>query len=650
MDIQTGRKRFLRPCSISRLRKCSACTSSSHHSFLVLPSDHPAQFNMNGPWCLRAPSARHSLHRVILGIHDCRFVPVAAAKPDVVIARVAGFDTAVYGLPSRGVFPILFVTSNGRTMIATTKLSQFITGRYEPVDAWSPIWTRIIEWAAGVQSIPALRWTPDVHPAYASTARLPDSADTDAVIRSGTWFQRSRMLVDSRWSYRLDDAAAFPDRVAPAPSLDLPPGDGRAGLLEGFSSVIHVDGSQPVRWWLRADCMGEASFALALAGLADPKLGGSTIARNLNDFVYLNSILQGGSRADPTDPSFGLLGWNTTPKYSGDLNGFDVFYGDDNARAILGTIGASAVLGGARWNESVARCILANYRTTGKYGFRGKRIDQPQLAAHGWKHYFASETVNYAPHYEAYLWAVYLWAYERTGYRPFLDRTATAIRMTIHAYPDEWHWTNGLQQERARMLLPLAWLVRVEDTPEHRAWLATIARDLLAAQDSSGALREEIGSAGKGDYGPPKSNDAYGASEAPLIQENGDPLTDLLYTANFAFLGLHEAAAATHDANYRTAEDRLAEFLCRVQVRSDRHPELDGAWYRAFDFRRWDYWASNADSGWGAWSVETGWTQSWITSVLQLRRMKTSYWELTRSSQIATRLKALLPVMLGSSN
>ena len=114
----------------------------------------------------------------ILGIHDCRFVPVIAPHPDIVLARIAGFDRAVYGLPSRGVFPILFVTSNGRTMIATTKLSQFITGRYEPVDAWSPIWTRIIEWAAGAQSIPALRWTPDVHPAYASTSRLPAGAET----------------------------------------------------------------------------------------------------------------------------------------------------------------------------------------------------------------------------------------------------------------------------------------------------------------------------------------------------------------------------------------------------------------------------------------------------------------------------------------
>ena len=39
------------------------------------------------------------------------------------------------------------------------------------------------------------------------------------------------------------------------------------------------------------------------------------------------------------------------------------------------------------------------------------------------------------------------------------------------AYPNEWRWNNGIQQERTRMLIPLAWLVRVEDSPEHRDWL-----------------------------------------------------------------------------------------------------------------------------------------------------------------------------------
>ncbi len=120
----------------------------------------------------------------------------------------------------------------------------------------------------------------------------------------------------------------------------------------------------------------------------------------------------------------------------------------------------------------------------------------------------------------------------------------------------------------------------------------------------------------------------------------------MLYTSNFALVGLHEAAAATGERLYREAGDRLAAFLCRIQVRSETHPELDGGWFRAFDFRRWDYWASNADEGWGAWSIESGWTQAWITSVLALRQMGTSLWELTAGSRIAENLDAQLPVLL----
>jgi hypothetical protein len=214
------------------------------------------------------------------------------------------------------------------------------------------------------------------------------------------------------------------------------------------------------------------------------------------------------------------------------------------------------------------------------------------------------------------------------------------------AYPSRWRWTNGLQQERARMLLPLAWLVRVDDKPEHRQWLRQVAQDLLVAQDACGAIREEIGSAGLGRYGPPKTNNKYGTTEAPLIQENGDPLCDLLYTTNFAFVGLHEAAAATGEALYADAENALAELLCRIQVRSETRPELDGAWFRAFEYRRWEYWASNADHGWGVWSVESGWTQAWITSVLALREMGTSLWDVVTAVQLGEDAPAIIEQML----
>ncbi|MCX6927048.1 MAG: hypothetical protein NT154_28160, partial [Verrucomicrobia bacterium] len=135
-------------------------------------------------------------------------------------------------------------------------------------------------------------------------------------------------------------------------------------------------------------------------------------------------------------------------------------------------------------------------------------------------------------------------------------------------------------------------------------------------------------------------------AEAPLIQSNADAASDLLYTCNFAFLALHEAAAATGDSFYRDAEEKLAKFLCRIQIRSETHPELDGGWFRAFDFKRWEYWASSADAGWGAWSIESGWTQSWITSVLALRGMQTSLWDLTARSRISRHLATLRPQMI----
>ena len=158
-----------------------------------------------------------------------------------------------------------------------------------------------------------------------------------------------------------------------------------------------------------------------------------------------------------------------------------------------------------------------------------------------------------------------------------------------------------------------------------------MVHQILKNQDSSGAIREEIGDLSHGIAGPPRSNEQFGTAETPLIQENGDPLADLLYTTNFAFLGLHEAASVLHDPAISQAEDRLAGFLCRCQIKSPTHPELSGAWFRAFDYGDWDYWASNADLGWGAWSIETGWSVSWITSVLALRERHESLWNLHKA-------------------
>jgi hypothetical protein len=582
----------------------------------------------------------------ILAIHDCHFVPVEAEGAHLVAAKVAGFDEAVFGLPEK-THPLLFEHPGSGMLVATTKLSQFVTGRYAPTNAWSKVWRCILDRLHPGKAPDRLLWTPRVRPSFASTEALDDRVETKALRRGADWYFNARMLVHPKWKKTYEQKARrWADRVGPAPARSQSAGDGKFGVLEGFCSRIAWNGSQPARWWRRSDCNAETAGALALAGLVleDERLGKA--GGNIADYLHLESILSQGERADPGHPAFGLIGWNDVPKYWGDMDGYGVYYGDDNARNMLGTMLAAAALDSGNWDASIARCVIANLRTTGPLGFRDDRINEGPLEQNGWQHYLEKQTVSYSPHYQAYLWACYLWAHARAGDPLLYDRARTAIRMTMEAYPEEWRWTNGIQQERARLLLPLAWLVRIEDTPEHRGWLHRVASDLLADQAECGAIREALGPPGKGTYHPPASNEAYGTNEASLIQENGDPVCDLLYTTNFAFLGLHEAAAATGEPRYREAADRLAEFLCRIQVRSETHPELDGAWFRAFDFERWEYWASNADAGWGAWCVESGWTQGWILVVLALRTLDTSLWDITAGSGIKKPYETYRPRML----
>jgi hypothetical protein len=558
----------------------------------------------------------------LLAIHGCRYLPVQAPSPLLVLARVAGYDSAVYGLP-KDCSPLLFEWRDGAALVATTKLSGFVTGRYAPEAEWRALWQFILGKLDPAHAPHRLQWTPVAAAAYGPETALPPDVETRAFTATVKWLAGAGLLVPPARQAELAAALGKNEETAPLPAPDsaqAAPGDGSLGMLEGFASGIQPDGTQLQRLPVRNDCQGEAAMLFALDSLMNPRSRKGEIARRLLDFVFFESDLCKGPRGDPRHPAFGLVAWGSTSPLWLVAN-----YGDDNARSMLGALMAAACLKTDRWDEPLAKATLANFRTTGRLGFRGDRIDIPDLEKNGWRHYYEAETINYAPHFESYLWAVNLLAYRLTGFRPLLDRAANAIGMTMKAYPQGWRWKDNI--ERARMLLCLAWLVRVEDTPEHREWLRRVAADLLERQGPTGAIHEWLGPEYSGFFQIPKSNEAYGTTETPLIQENGDPATDQLYTTGFALFGLHEAAAATGDAALRIAEDRLAAFLCRIQVRSAKFPWLDGWWFRAFDDLRWEAWASSADAGWGAWSLEAGWAPAWTAATLALRVRNTAFWD-----------------------
>ncbi|MGN6353128.1 MAG: hypothetical protein ACTHLB_07040, partial [Parafilimonas sp.] len=87
----------------------------------------------------------------------------------------------------------------------------------------------------------------------------------------------------------------------------------------------------------------------------------------------------------------------------------------------------------------------------------------------------------------------------------------------------------------------------------------------------------------------------------------------------------------------------------RIQVQSTKHNDLDGAWFRAFDYGRWDYWASNSDAGWGAWCTLTGWIQSWIvTTQIQIEKNE-SFWDVTKKSNMKNTGQAVINQMMKTS-
>jgi len=143
------------------------------------------------------------------------------------------------------------------------------------------------------------------------------------------------------------------------------------------------------------------------------------------------------------------------------MNGYEVYYYDDIARTALGIILSASILKTDVYNERLSKNLIGLLKITNRYGFLPDRIDQQVLIKRGWKSYFNDSTINLSLGMQAYVWAYYLWAYNQTGFDQFLKQAKSGLTETMKTYPDHDIWNNGT---RARMMLPIAWLIRIEDS------------------------------------------------------------------------------------------------------------------------------------------------------------------------------------------
>jgi hypothetical protein len=131
----------------------------------------------------------------ILAVHGGHFVPARVNSAHLVVARVAGFDTAVFGLPPE-TWPLLFeLPGQGHVLVATTKLSQFVTARYGPTRAWRVLWPKILAWLQPGKAPVTLRWEPAVRPTHGPREPLPPDAEERALRRGAAWYFNARMFI-----------------------------------------------------------------------------------------------------------------------------------------------------------------------------------------------------------------------------------------------------------------------------------------------------------------------------------------------------------------------------------------------------------------------------------------------------------------------
>lgn len=503
-------------------------------------------------------------------------------RAHLVTARVAGYRTACFGLDDAEQMPLLFEAPDcPNVMISVTPLASFIQSRFAPAADWKCVIGKLLGFLSGTDMV-RIDYEMSVHPTYGANDELPEDAEERSFKRNAEWFYRE--MVFNR--------------------------HGQIGVFEGLSSVIDVTGRQCINPELRCDCLGECAAVGALDYVISGEYAGKDMAEGL-----IKTLLDSDKVRDacPASQTFGSLFFSD---HSCSI------YGDDNSRAALGAVLSEELLDDPKHAKKLLQVGYSLLRTTGPNGLRVPSLQQPEhfTGNRTWQNYHNNTYPECRPHYQAWHWALNCQLYALSGDRRFLDSAIAAMETANKCFPD-FYWQNGATGDWCRILLPYAMLVEVDDTPEHRQWLEKVADFFISKMNEYYTLPEVMGKIELGHYPSPSCNADHGHGEAALVQFNGDPACDLLYSINYGFPGLHEAYMATGNPKYKEAVDKMASFFCRIQAASTDQPYIDGAWLRGFDYELWEFFGSAADSGWGPWCVETGWTNAWIAATLGLRKL-----------------------------
>ncbi|GIP37774.1 hypothetical protein J31TS4_10540 [Paenibacillus sp. J31TS4] len=461
--------------------------------------------------------------------------------------------------------PGLFYRQFGQGVVAYSTFALFACRSRAALRPYR-LWRDVVSMLTERTGIPLRMWSP-VMEASGGT-----SAD-EAVRRTASWFRASGML--------------------PAP-------DGSAGVYENIHSVTAKLSKDR-----RPDCHAHTALFFHLLGRYTGEAEWTELSHNLLRYLLDN----GYQDTDPASPTYGFFKWYEFP-----ADGPNQMFTDDNAWVAFVLLYLYRKTGIEEYKTRGLLTAEAMLATQNDQGLRANVLMAAQLKETG-RDGARELEASMNPHFESIAHSAFLQAYLVTGERAYLN-TALKGSLTLLERFDELKFMYSRTSGLNRLILPLGFLAKHDESGRIEAGLERVVDYLLANRHESGGIEEA-------DNPDPAR---FGTEDTGVFLYNGEGIGDQLYTNNFLLMNAWEAYKATGSAKHLDLYNGLRDYMCRIQIAS-RDPRFDGGWMRAFDMKRGEYFGNNGDTGWGPYCMESGWTNAIAPAGLLLGLLGESVFE-----------------------
>ncbi|MEH7380159.1 hypothetical protein V7138_06740 [Bacillus sp. JJ1533] len=378
----------------------------------------------------------------------------------------------------------------------------------------------------------------------------------------------------------------------------LPKDDASLGVYENIHS-IRSDISKD----FRPDCHAHTALLFYLYGEYKKETQWTLRSNQL-----LNYLFEAGYQdTDPNSATYGFWKWFQSPKKKPDQ-----VFSDDNSWVALVLLYLYRKTGQIVYKERGLLTAYALLHTQNQNGLRPECIREQELMEKGRAYFQNSTLASMNPHFESIVHAAFIQAYCVTKDEKFLE-TAYQGTLTMLENKRDLKFMYSKTAGYSRFLLSLSQMYAVTKNDTIRKGLFEVLDYLSENQHEKGGIEES-------DNPDPER---YGKEDTGVFRTNGERIADQLYTNNFLLMNAWEAWKATDDSKIKKFHEKLGHYLSNIQITSPKK-EFDGGWMRSYHLASGEYFGNNGDTGWGAYVIESGWTNAIILSGFILKELNQS--------------------------